>query len=106
MSSAAPSASAATICLAAVTHELPGPKILSTLGTVAVPYAIAATACAPPSLNTWSMPHSRATVSTAGSASPSGRGGVQSTRTRQPASRAGTASMIAVEGSGAVPAGT
>ena len=44
--------------------------------------------------------------STAGSAEPSGRGGVHSTRTRQPASRAGTASMIAVEGSGAVPAGT
>ena len=37
MSSAAPRGSAATICLAAVTHALPGPKILSTLGTLAVP---------------------------------------------------------------------
>ena len=52
------------------------------------------------------MPHSRAATSTAGSAVPSGRGGVHSTRTGQPAMRAGTASMIAVDGSGAVPAGT
>jgi hypothetical protein len=36
-SSAAPAGSAATICLAAVTQAEPGPKILSTLGTVAVP---------------------------------------------------------------------
>ena len=36
-SSAAPSGSAATSCLAAVTQALPGPKILSTLGTLAVP---------------------------------------------------------------------
>ena len=42
----------------------------------------------------------------AGSADPSGRGGVHMTRAAQPAIRAGTASMMAVEGSGAVPAGT
>ena len=33
---------------AAATYALPGPQILSTAGIDAVPYAIAATACAPP----------------------------------------------------------
>ena len=42
--------SAATICLAAVTQALPGPKILSTLRTLSVPKASAAIACAPPIL--------------------------------------------------------
>ena len=37
MSQAAPSGSRATSCLAAVTQALPGPKILSTLGTLSVP---------------------------------------------------------------------
>jgi hypothetical protein len=44
------SVSFCTSIFAAVTHWLPGPKILSTLGTSLVPYAIAATACAPPAL--------------------------------------------------------
>ena len=43
---------------------------------------------------------------TPASARPSARAGVHSTRCGQPASVAGTASMIAVEGSGALPAGT
>ena len=49
-SMAAPAGSAATICLAAVTQALPGPKILSTLRTLSVPKASAAMACAPPIL--------------------------------------------------------
>jgi len=52
------------------------------------------------------MPARRAATSTAGSARPSRRGGVHSTRTAQPAIAAGTAVMIAAEGSGAEPAGT
>src|SRR6185437_4419667 len=105
-SQAAPAASPATACLAAVTHALPGPKTLSTLGTDSVPYAIAAIACAPPTLNTDSMPQSLAATNTAGWARPSRVGGVQSTRRGQPAMRAGTASMTTAEGSGADPAGT
>ena len=38
----------ATRRLAATTHGLPGPTILATLGTLAVPKAAAATATAPP----------------------------------------------------------
>ena len=38
-----------TSAFAAATYALPGPTILSTRGTVAVPYASAAMACAPPS---------------------------------------------------------
>src|SRR5581483_6911775 len=98
MSHAAPAGSAATACLAAVTQALPGPKILSTLGTVSVPYARAAMACAPPTLNTDSIPQRRAATRTAGFALPSRRGGVQSTRRGQPAMRAGTANMITAEG--------
>ena len=41
-----------TARLAAATKRLPGPVILSTPGTVSVPYAKAATACAPPMVNT------------------------------------------------------
>ena len=46
----------ASICFAVVTYWLPGPKILSTLGTLSVPYAMAATACAPPIVNILSTP--------------------------------------------------
>jgi len=63
-------------------------------------------AWAPPTLKTRSTPHSRATVNTAGSALPSGLGGVHMIRNGQPAMRAGMASISAVDGSGAVPAGT
>src|SRR5262245_14332071 len=51
-------------------------------------------------------PQARAATTTAGSARPSAFGGVQMTRTGQAASAAGTASMMAVEGKGALPAGT
>ncbi len=39
--------------------ELPGPTILSTRGTVSVPYAIAAIACAPPIVKTMDRPRDR-----------------------------------------------
>ena len=77
-SSAAPAGSAATSCLAAVTQALPGPKILSTLRTLAVPYAMRGDG-----LRAAHLEHAcrcrtaRAATSTAGSARPSRRGGVQ-----------------------------
>mmetsp|Transcript_23790 Transcript_23790/g.60687 ORF Transcript_23790/g.60687 Transcript_23790/m.60687 type:complete len:291 (+) Transcript_23790:523-1395(+) len=92
--------------LAAVTYWLPGPRILSTLGQVAVPHAMAATACAPPALRMWVTPAFLAQYSTSGVMEPSGRGGVASTMVGQPAMAAGTASMSAEEGSTAVPPGT
>ncbi len=105
-SNAAPAGSPATSCFAAVTQALPGPKILSTLGIEAVPYAIAAIACAPPTLKTVSTPHNCAATRTAALARPSRFGGVHSTRCGQFAIRAGTASITTADGSGAEPAGT
>lgn len=48
------------LILAAVTYWFPGPKILSTLGTVSVPYAIAAIPWAPPALTMVATPDSEA----------------------------------------------
>src|SRR5271163_404227 len=67
---------------------------------------MAAIACAPPTLKTCSMPALRAATKTAESAAPAPFGAVHITRTGQPASAAGTASIRAVEGRGAEPAGT
>jgi hypothetical protein len=103
---AGPPSSIASWRFASLTQALPGPNSLSQAGTLSVPSAIAAIACAPPILNTLSMPQRHAACSTAGSALPSRRGGVHSTTSGQPASRAGTPSMSAVDGSGALPAGT
>jgi len=100
------SVSFCTSILAAVTHWLPGPNILSTLGTVCVPYASAATACAPPALRTADAPTMWATYITSGDTLPSGRGGVARRISRQPATCAGMPSMSAVEGRTAVPPGT
>ena len=50
ISIAAPEGSPLTRVFAHVTQALPGPKILQTLGTDSVPYAMAAIACAPPTL--------------------------------------------------------
>mmetsp|Transcript_16424 Transcript_16424/g.51045 ORF Transcript_16424/g.51045 Transcript_16424/m.51045 type:complete len:261 (+) Transcript_16424:418-1200(+) len=94
------------IILAAVTYWLPGPKILSTLGVVCVPCAMAATACAPPALSKCVTPAFFAQYVTSGHTLPSLRGGVASTRVEHPAIMAGTDSMSAVEGSTAVPPGT
>ena len=79
----------------------PGPTILSTRGTVAVPYASAAIACAPPTRNSRVTPASSAAAITTGS----GRG--QTTMiSRTPATRAGIAVISSDEGSGKRPPGT
>mmetsp|Transcript_3742 Transcript_3742/g.15167 ORF Transcript_3742/g.15167 Transcript_3742/m.15167 type:complete len:204 (+) Transcript_3742:969-1580(+) len=95
-----------SVIFAAVTNWLPGPKILSTLGQVSVPWPIAATACAPPALRMCVTPAFFATYNTSGTTSPSFLGGVASTTFSHPAMDAGTASMSAVDGSTAVPPGT
>ena len=94
-----------TSCFASVTYGLPGPKILSTLGTLSVPKAIAATAWAPPMRKMRVIPHSRSARRTSGATEPSLRQGVQRMRSRQPARAAGTASISTVENRGALPPG-
>src|SRR5690606_1060970 len=96
----------ATWRLASVTQALPGPNSLSHTGMDAVPQAIAAIACAPPTRYTRVIPHRLAAARTTGSTLPSARGGVHITTSAQPASRAGTPSISTVDGSGALPAGT
>jgi hypothetical protein len=95
-----------TSIFAAVTHWLPGPNILSTLGTDSVPYASAATAWAPPAFRTADAPTRFATYITSGEMLPSGRGGVARTISWHPATWAGMPSIRAVEGRMAVPPGT
>ena len=63
-------------------------------------------ACAPPTLNIRSTPALRAATSTAGFATPARSARVHMSFTGHCASEAGTASMMAVEGRGAEPAGT
>ena len=62
-------------------------------GTLSVPYAIAAIACAPPITNTRSTPARRAAASVSGDGP-----GVVITISRTPATRAGMAVMITVDG--------
>src|ERR1700728_940707 len=71
-----------------------------------LPYAMAAMAWAPPTLNICSTPALRAATRTAGFALPARFGAVHISFTGHPASAAGTASMMAVDGRGAEPAGT
>jgi len=59
---------------AAATNALPGPQILSTAGTLAVPYASAAIACAPPIVKTRVTPARHAAASTRGLRTPPGVG--------------------------------
>src|SRR6187549_858713 len=91
----------ATSAFADATHRLPGPTILSTRGTDSVPYASAAIACAPPSLNSLETPASIAAAITTGS----GRGHTATT-SRTPAATAGMAVISSDEGSGYRPPGT
>ena len=65
-----------TCFLASATKALPGPTILSTLGTVWVPKARAAMAWAPPTLKILVTPASRAAQRIAPFTFPSGPGGV------------------------------
>ena len=85
----------ATWRFASVTNRFPGPTILSTCGTVRVPNARAATACAPPTRNSRVTPASRAAASTTSGVPP---GGVTITISGTPATTAGTVFIITVEG--------
>ena len=85
-----------TSALAAATYALPGPTILSTRGIDAVPYASAATACAPPTLNSRVTPASAAAASTTGA----GRGHTAITSGTPATVRAGMAVMSSDDGSG------
>src|SRR5439155_26041204 len=59
-----------TMRLASTTNRLPGPTILSTRGTVSVPYASAAMACAPPTRYTASTLATAAAASSTSATSP------------------------------------
>ena len=67
--------------------------------------AIAATACAPPTLYTCSTPHRRAAYNTSAATLPSLLVGVHNTTSSHPAIFAGKASINTVENNGAVPPG-
>ena len=96
----------ATWSFASATYAFPGPTMRSTRGTLSVPYAIAATAPAPPNAKTRSTFASAAAASTTGAGSPSSPGGEQRTISPTPATRAVTTPMITVLGYGARPPGT
>jgi hypothetical protein len=85
----------ATWAFAAATYALPGPTILSTRGIDSVPYASAATACAPPIRNSPVTPASSAANITVGS----GRGQTANT-SPTPAVTAGIAVISSDDGSG------
>ena len=84
-----------TRAFASATHVLPGPTMRSTRGMVPVPYARAATACAPPTRNTRSTP----AIFAAASTTASGLGQTAMT-SATPATRAGMAVMSSEDGSG------
>ena len=69
-------------------------------GSSPAPNARAAIACAPPTVQIASIPHISAASAITGSSPPSGRGGVTTTISRTPATRAGSASISSVEKSG------
>ena len=92
--------------LAVATKILPGPTILSTLGTLSVPYAIAATACAPPIRKILSTPASLAAARIFGFGLPFFIGGVHITISSTPAILAGIAFISTDDGYAAVPPGT
>ncbi len=87
-----------TCRLASATKALPGPTILSALGTVSVPQARAAMAWAPPQRNTRSTPASRAAARITGFTSPRQVGGETMTISAQPASLAGMQFIRTVDG--------
>ena len=84
--------------LAAATQTLPGPTILSTRGTISVPYASAAMAWAPPILKTRCTPARRAAISTSGGSGHRARGGVAMKISGTSTTEAGTAFMITLDG--------
>ena len=94
-----------TCRLASATYALPGPTMRSTGAIVAVPYAMAATAWAPPTRYTSATPARRAASSTSGFSTPPGAGTHIATRPT-PATRAGTAFISTEDGYAALPPGT
>src|SRR5206468_12474546 len=96
----------ATWRFASVTWTFPGPTIRSTDGIDSVPYAIAATAWAPPLLATSVAPARVAAYSTAAWTVPSRCGGVHTTISSTPATTAGTTVIATVDGYLARPPGT
>jgi len=95
----------ASCTLASDTKRLPGPTMRSTAFTGPAPNASAAMAWAPPIANTRSTLARLAAARMAGCTVPSRRGGVASTTSRHPATRAGTApSGPTSTGDGARPA--
>ena len=84
---------------------LPGPAITSTFGTLSVPYASAAIACAPPALSMRSAPQRSAAAMTAGCTFPP-LAGVATKMCSTPAAFAGKTPIITELNSGAVPPGT
>ena len=82
---------------AAATYAFPGPTILSTGAIVAVPKASAATACAPPTRYTSSIPTSSAAARTSGLRTPPGAGTVMTNRST-PATLAGIAFISTEDG--------
>ena len=91
---------------AEVTQGLPGPTIFRQRGTVSVPKATAATACAPPHLKTLSTSAKRAATKVAASILPPGPGGVMIATFCTPATTAGMAVIIATLGNEPFPLGT
>ncbi len=87
-----------TSLLAAATYALPGPVITSALGMLSVPYASAAIACAPPTLNILSTPAISAATNVSGSISPDFPGGVTIIISSTPAIFAGIIFMSTLEG--------
>ena len=83
---------------------LPGPVMTSTFGTVAVPYAIAAIALAPPILKAVLMPQRCIAARSRGFTLPPGAG-VQTTISFTPATIAGIAFMRSELGYAALPPG-
>lgn len=91
-----------TCRLASFTKALPGPMILSTAGTVSVPKARAAMACAPPMRKMRSAPERWQPATMAWCA----LGGRQAITSSTPATLAGTMVMIGADKSGKRPPGT
>ena len=81
-----------------MTQRFPGPTTASSAGTDSVPYAMAATAPAPPTANSRVAPASAHAAMTASEGSPDGPGGEHTTTSPTPASRAGTTPMRTLDG--------
>ena len=84
--------------MARATKILPGPVILSTLGTLSVPKAMAAIACAPPTLYISVTPAILAAARVPGFTLPSFLGGVHMMIRSTPATLAGITFIKTLDG--------